>query len=190
MFLMALLPLLSIQTCTIPAVIEKRQRPYEVIHWNGGPFFYVTYYWQGQSIDEVQALRRRFVGWAQEQNYLALPVSRYPQSSIWQIGFVSLVETVERDSFDGYAIERMDIPAGGYAEMTLTGDPEGLRFRRQEFELMLQDDGLVVESPPYEIFPELVADTLKDDPGIYHLRFLIGAAEQMLEENTEGPPGE
>lgn len=167
--------------CTVPVVLRSPQEPYTVIRWEGGTFVYVTYYWQGRSIEEARELIRRFAQWAKEKNVLDVPMGRFPEYSIWQLGFLSLAGRIDTETFEGYPIEQMEIPEGGYASLKLTGEPGSLRFYRQEFELMLQEDGFVVESPAYEVYAGMLTDTLQSQTGVYEIRYLIGAAEDLME---------
>ena len=147
--------------CNKPALVMQGDMKYKIAEWDGGLFVYVTYHWKGGKFGDAVQLEKDFVTWAKTNGNVKQAIGRFPTSREWQLGFISDT-TPDTLSFKGYKIETMQIPSGTYAIMLGKGHPENMFFYWKKLKKWLIHDGYKIESPVFEIYNDLLNDTIPE----------------------------
>jgi hypothetical protein len=173
-------------SCNVPSVVERDGREYRTEEWEGGTFAYRTYNWDGGGFDDAVELERDLVRWARERGISQLPVGRFPSSRRWQLGFVTS-DTALPLEFRGRRLDTLTIPAGTYATLLGRGHPENMFFHWRRLERRVEKDGYRVVSPVFEVYTDLLADSVSERERVGEIRYRI-EPEQSRPGGMSMPP--
>jgi hypothetical protein len=152
-------------------------KEYRHMHWNGGRFVFVTYIWKGGEFDDAVELERAFVKWGRSRNIAGMAAGRFPTSKIWQLGFIAsapLPDTLfDGFEFAGHKVDTVAVAPGIYASLKARGYPENMFFYWKKLKKWLERDGFEVQSPVYEIYEDLLDESLDDEDAIGEIRYKI-----------------
>ena len=158
--------------CNKPAHILQEGEKYKLVDWEGGLFVYVTYQWKGGKFDDAVKLEKDFIEWSYDENIAIQAIGRFPKSKVWQLGFISKQEP-NVNEFKGYKVETMEIPSGIYASLLGKGHPENMFWYWKKFKKMLTRNGKEVDSPVFEIYNDLLVDSIPEEERIGEIRYKL-----------------
>jgi hypothetical protein len=138
-------------TFRYPRVIKHNGRKYIIKKWEGGTFYYTTYWWKGAGFDDALDLIRAWVDFSEKRGKHEQALGRYKNDEEWEIGFISKSKiTLER--FNGLKVRKDKIPAGKYAVLQGIGHPENIFAYWFWLKRKLIRDHFTVDSPTFEIY--------------------------------------
>lgn len=166
-------------SCLRPEIMLQDGRQYTVSHWDAGLFVYVTYYWDGGKFDDAVELERDFVRWGRSQDMVVLPAGRFPSDRTWQLGFFAS-RAPDRSLYQDYLIDTMHVPAGRYASLQSRGRPERLFVYWDDLREWLEEDGLAVQSPVFEIYTGLLRTDQPEEQRRGELRYRVSTESDSV----------
>ncbi len=164
--------MLGFLSCSVPVIIENKGKPYEIINWEGGNFYYITYHWKGGKFDDAVDLIIKWIDLTKKRNIGEYSVGRFLTNNDWQLGIIS-VKGLDITKFEGLNIEKMNLAAGEYASMKLKGNPENLFYHWESFKKILIKDKYEVISPVFEIYKTAFDISIPVKERIGELRYHI-----------------
>ena len=155
-----------------PVHILQEGEKYKLVDWEGGLFIYVTYHWKGGKFDDAVQLEKDFIKRSYDEGITMQAIGRFPTLKVWQLGFISK-QKPDINEFKGYKVETMEIPLGIYASLLGKGHPENMFWYWKKFKKWLIRNGQTVDSPVFEIYNDLLVDSIPEEERIGEIRYKL-----------------
>ena len=158
--------------CISPKIIEKQDKKYDIIDWDGGELAFVTFKWNLFNTNKSTQILQYFIDLSNERNLSETVVGRFPSGTVWQLGIL-INQPLDIKNVLGYQIESLTIPAGKYGRMKSEGYPEMLFVHWEKLKKWLLKDKYDIKSPVFEIFTEILAKEIPKNQRKGEIRYRI-----------------
>ena len=159
-------------SCAKPRVVSQDGKRYDVETRESELFVYVPYRWRGLRYADAIELEKAFVKWGDDQGIFVYAMGRFPGNRDWQLGFVATAAPAAK-SFEGRPISTRSLPAGQWASLHTVEKPDRLFFLWKRFKKWLDEDGYAVETPVFEVYPDIMAVGMGDDSARGEIRYKV-----------------
>jgi len=158
--------------CAKPAIVQQGKAKYEVAQRAEELFVYVDYRWGGGKFEDAKQLERDFAAWGAEKGLFVAAMGRFPTLRDWQLGFVASAAPTEQE-FQLRTIQVERLPAGRWATMRTRGNVDYLFRYWRKLKKWIEKDGLAVDGPIVEAYPDLMAKDVAPDAVRGELRYRL-----------------
>jgi len=134
-----------------PKLVRQKGLKYRIREWDGGNFYYITYWWNGGKFEDALNLIREWVNLSQERGRNEQVLGRFLNDEEWQLGMTATAP-VNLKTFAGQEVKYDLIPSGKYASLLGNGFPEHIFVYWFWLKRKLKRDHYQVLSPIFEFY--------------------------------------